>query len=486
MSYRRPTKRCSRCRRTMIIGQNWPEGFVCASCTRHGVLRRGRCPGCGTDRALPGFNADGQPICVSCAGIPTSFRCSTCGIEDEAFYAHTCLRCSLKRRLAGLLDDGAGSVAPRLAPFFDALASMPEPRRGLKWLNSPVVRAQLCALATGAVVLSHEGIDTFEPGNGREYLRELLMTHGCLPVRDTYLMAFERWERRRLATIDNPADRQTIRIYLRWRHHRELEARAAGAPLRASMTNAARCRTNSAVRLLVWLREQDVALGECAQGDLDVWFATTTNAVGAVDFLRWAMRHQRCPRLVVPPSQRRASAAASESHRVELLARLVADDQIVLSDRVAGCLTLLLAQPITRVCALRIADIDKHDGEVRLRLGDDPIALPDAVGRLVATLARHRPHLVSSANVGSPWLFPGNFPGHHLSGAYMSGRLTAIGITEHDRQASLRQLVREVPGPVVAKALGFSPQTTARHASELGTDWAAYAGVRARQTSRST
>jgi integrase len=486
MNYRRPAKCCCRCRRTMNHGQNWPEGFVCASCVRHGVLRHGRCPGCGANRALPGFDADRQPICVDCAGIPTSFRCSTCGIEDEAFYAHTCLRCSLKRRLAGLLDDGSGQVAPSLVPLFEALGSMPEPRRGLKWLNSAAVRERLAAIATGAVALTHAGLDTFDANNGREYLRELLMAHGCLAAQDKYLMAFERWETRRLATIDDPADRQTIRVYLRWRHHRELTARAASGPLTALHIMTARNHTNSGLRLLSWLRERNVTLAECTQADLDAWFATVTNAVRATDFLRWAMRHQRCPRLVFPVSQRRSTAAAPESHRLELLARLLVDVQIVLGDRVAGCLILLLAQPITRVCALRIDDIDEHKGEVRLRLGDDPVVLPDAVGKLVTTLAGHRPHMLSAANVESPWLFPGHFPGHHISPTYMSHRMTAIGVTRLDRQAALRQLVREIPGAMVAKALGFSPTTTARHASDLGIDWSAYAGIKARQTSSSS
>ncbi|HEX4218434.1 MAG TPA: hypothetical protein VHZ02_08700 [Acidimicrobiales bacterium] len=468
------------------MGQNWPEGFVCAMCTRHGVLRQGRCPGCAADRALPGFDADGRPICVDCAGIPTSFRCSTCGIEDEAFYAHTCMRCSLQKRLAGFLDDGSGRVAPPLAPLFDAMVSMPEPRRGLKWLNGAAVREQLAALATGTVPLTHAGMDSFKPGNGREYLRELLMAHGCLPVGDRYLMAFERWEQRRLATIGDPVDRQTIRVYLRWRHHRELAARAATRPLTASITFTARSRTNSGRQLLSWLRGRNVTLADCTQCDLDAWFASVTNAVGAIDFLRWAMNHQRCPKLSVPRSPPRSSAAAPESHRLERLARLLADDKIALSDRVAGCLVLLLAQPLSRVCALRLDHIDEHAGEVCLRLGDEPIVLPEGVGRLLSELAGHRPHMLSAANADSPWLFPGHFPGHHIGAPNMSRRMTAIGVTKLDRQAALRQLVREVPGPIVAKAMGFSPGTTARHAAELGTDWAAYAAVRSGQTPSST
>ena len=281
MSRQRPAKCCGRCGRTCIIGWNWPEGFVCTNCVRHGVHTRGRCPGCRTERSLPGLDGTGRPVCVDCAGIPTSFRCSICGVEDEPFYSHTCLRCSLNRRLVGILDDGSGVVAPAMLPFFDAVVSMGRPRQGLTWLNSAAVRQRLTDLATGAVPLTHEGIDTFGGGPGREYLRELLMAHGALPVADKYLLAFERFEQHRLETIADPADRQIITVYLRWRHHRDLVARSEAGVLTARTQNAAQQQTNAAVRFLGWLRTRHVTLAACTQEDVDIWFATTPNAVSA-------------------------------------------------------------------------------------------------------------------------------------------------------------------------------------------------------------
>jgi hypothetical protein len=121
---------------------------VCTNCVRHGVRTRGRCPRCADERSLPGLDDTGQSICVDCAGIPTSFRCATCGVEDEPFYSHTCLRCSLKRRLSGILDAGSGTVAAAMLPFFDAMVSMERPRQGLTWLNSAAVRQRLTDLAT--------------------------------------------------------------------------------------------------------------------------------------------------------------------------------------------------------------------------------------------------------------------------------------------------------------------------------------------------
>jgi hypothetical protein len=485
VTYRRPAKICGRCQRRAPTGRNWPEGFVCARCLRHGVLRHGWCPGCGTERALPGLDKTGEPICGDCAGIPTSFRCTTCGVEDESFYARTCLRCSLRRRLSGILDDGSGAVAPTLVAFLEAMCSMPEPRRGLKWLGSAQVRHRLCALATGAVPLTHAGVDTLEPGTGREYLRELLMVHGVLPVVDKHLMAFERWEVRRLETIDDPVERQTIRVYLRWRHRRELEARSAAGSL--TTTSDARRRTNAGVKFLQWLRQRGVTLDRCSQADLDAWFASTSNPYVAVDFLCWAMRQRRCPQLVVPQVRRRAAVAAgAESHRVEQLARVLADGRLSLGDRVAAGLVLLFAQQITRVCALRVTDVDAREGEVQIHFGGHSLAVPEPLGALVLEHIAHRRRMTSAANPSSLWMFPGNCPGQHVGSGGMSRRMAKLGVTEKDRQAALQRLIREVPAPLVASALGFHPSTVTRWSAVLGADWSAYAGLKARQTTRST
>ena len=485
MNRRRPAKSCVRCRRTCIIGWNWPEGFVCTNCVRHGVRTHGRCPGCEDERSLPGLSDTGKPVCVDCAGIPTSFRCATCGIEDEPFYSHTCLRCSLKRRLSGVLDDGSGTVTPAMLPLFNAMVSMGRPRQGLTWLNSAPVRQRLTALASGTVPLTHDGIDTFDGGPGREYLRELLMAHGVLPVADKYLLAFERFAKHRLETIDDSGDRQTITVYLRWRHRRDLVARSEAGVLTARTQNSAQQHTNAAVRFLEWLRTRQVDLAACTQADIDIWFATTPNAASVGDFLRWAVQHRRCMPLDIPPGRRGSQRVSSASHRNEMLGRLLTDDEISLRDRVVGCLVVLLAQPVTRISRLHTTDVVERDGVVAIRLGKDAIELPQAVGVLLTAHVQSRLRMATAANSNSAWLFPGNSPNQHVVARQLSRRMAKLGISISDRQAALHQLIRDVPAPVVALAMGFSPVTTSRAAAGLGTEWAAYAALRSRQTSRS-
>jgi hypothetical protein len=160
-------------------GWHWPDGYVCVSCVRRGVRHRGRCCGCGKHRPLPGVSAGGEAVCVDCAGIPTSFICAACGDEGELWFAHTCLRCSLRRRVGQVMADATGEVPVVLRPVHEAIVSMVDPWAGLIWLQSTAVRQRLCAVATGAVPMSHEGLDRLPSGAGREYLRELLRPTGC-------------------------------------------------------------------------------------------------------------------------------------------------------------------------------------------------------------------------------------------------------------------------------------------------------------------
>lgn len=429
---------------------------------------------------LPGVDHDGRPVCVDCAGIGTCFICSSCGAEGELWFARTCLRCSLRRRVGEVLADQTGQVPAALHPLLEAVAMMTDPWAGLIWLQPPAVRARLQALATGAVPTSHEGLDRLPPGRGREYLRELLMVHRIIPARDKYLLAFERWAADRIDSVEDDGDRQLIRLYLRWRHHRELAARATAGPLPGAAVATARARTNAGLRLLAWLRAHEGRLGTCTQAEVDAWYATGSNPAGASDFLTWAIRHRHCPPLTLPGRRRRSPTAGSEQERIALLSTLVDDQSIALTDRVAGCLVLLLAQPITRVAALTIDQIESRGAETWIRLGQQPIPLPEPVGRLVLALIGQRPNMTTAGHPNSSWLFPGQAPGQHLHPKQLGVRLVQLGVDGHGRQAALHQLVSDIPAPLLAETLSYHPQTVARRAAELATDWAGYAALKAR------
>ena len=67
---------------------------------------------------------------------------------------------------------------------------------------------------------------------------------------------------------------------------------------------------------------------------------------------------------------------------------------------------------------------------------------------------------------GNPWLFPGRRAGRHVNADVVARRLRQIGINPLGaRNRSLRELVRQVPAPIVAAQLGYSPVVALKHAA---------------------
>ena len=77
------------------------------------------------------------------------------------WFARTCLRCSLRRRVGDVMADATGEVPAVLASVRDAIATMADPWAGLIWLQSSAVRHRLTALATGAAPISHDGSTSY-------------------------------------------------------------------------------------------------------------------------------------------------------------------------------------------------------------------------------------------------------------------------------------------------------------------------------------
>ena len=62
----------------------------------------------------------------------------------------------------------------------------------------------------------------------------------------------------------------------------------------------------------------------------------------------------------------------------------------------------------------------------------------------------------------------------------MAERLAHLGVTGLGRLAALKQLVSDVPAPVLGELIGDSPRIVARHAVDQAIDWNNYAGLKAR------
>jgi hypothetical protein len=140
--------------------------------------------------------------------------------------------------------------------------------------------------------------------------------------------------------------------------------------------------------------------------------------------------------------------------------------------RVAACVLLLYAQPVTRIMTLTTDDITvDENGAMTLRLGDPPAPVPEPFASLIRQLLAQRP-----TGATSRWLFPGRRPGQPLSYVSLSQGMRDIGMPlRHARVAALRQLALQAPAPVIADALGFHHTTTHRQTIHAGGIWNRYA-----------
>ena len=73
--------------------------------------------------------------------------------------------------------------------------------------------------------------------------------------------------------------------------------------------------------------------------------------------------------------------------RWEIVDRLLHDDHLALTDRVAGCLVLLYAQQLTRIIALTVDQVITTDDGVYLKLGASQTIIPEPLGALLVDLA---------------------------------------------------------------------------------------------------
>ena len=457
----------------------WPGGALCASCASRRIRRHGTCRGCQQVRSLPGGPLGEPATCARCAGITEPLSCRLCGADDDFRSLGRCRRCSLRIRLDQLFDDGSGSVMPELVSFVDALGAMDSPRVGLNWLHKAATAERVRAIATGVVPLSHDGLDGLMMSNGREHLRALLVAHGVLPERDRYLAAFERWAEDRVRSVEGPKDRQLIAAYLRWHQGPRLSRLAESGDLTESRYAGARAQTNIAVGLLAWLRQRDSDLATCTQGDIDTWFATgPTTRLQSRSFLSWAVRTHRRAALELPPDRPAAPWGIPEQARLDLLASFLADDDIDLVERVAGCLVLLYALPLTRINRLRASDFESVEGGQALRIGDDLVPVPSALATLVRALIEQPSHASTAGHPDCDWLFPGRRAGQPIEPDQLAERLNRHGVTRAARTAALDALLATVPAPVLAKLIDRRPWRVAQRTKLLGTDWRNYVALR--------
>ena len=364
-------------------------------------------------------------------------------------------------------------------PLLKALTAMDKPRAGLIWLRNPKVVQLLGDLATGRIPLTHQGLHAVASWRTAAYLRDLLMTCGVLPTIDKQLVHYETWLHRRLAELAGSPHLGLLRQFAVWYQLPRLRAKAAVRPLTPNVRQYASDQLAQATAFLGWLQARGHTLAEATQADLDAWHATHSDHQRRTlrAFLRWAMATGYLPRLELPRLFITRAAPITQHRRLELLGQLLTDEDRPLRSRVAACLMLLFAQPATRIARLTIDDLTRtDDGQVFIRFGEPATPVPEPFATLLLQATTQRDNLQTATNPGARWLFPGRRAGQPLHASHLSQLVRDLGVPAlAGRTAALRQLVLQVPAPVVAQALGYNHATTTRVATEAGTPWSHYA-----------
>jgi hypothetical protein len=428
---------------------------------------------------LPGPDAT---VCADCAGQPITHACTDCGVEDKLYERGRCNSCALRRRTGQLLRAGGEQIPAALVPVYEAITATTSPRSALNWLRKGAGAKLLAELAAGDLPCTHQALDAHPHRQAAEYLRHILVANRVLPARDEALASVERFVTDTLADIARDHDRRLVHAYATWRVLRRLRRSAERRAQPRSYTRHARANITAAVTFLNWLADRGLPLAEAGQNEIDIWLAGGPGRYQVRDFLLWAASAGHARKLTVPTRDRAAGRATSDKQRWALIARLLHDDDLELTDRVAGALLLLYGQPLSRIAAMTTDQVIIHDDQVLVRFGHADVEIPEPLAGLLLALTRHRHRYLG---VGSPatsnWLFPGMQPGHPLTAARLGERLRALGIrAQPGRRSAMTHLAAQLPAAVLADLLNLAPTTAVKWVHDAGGDWTRYAAELAR------
>lgn len=313
------------------------------------------------------------------------------------------------------------------------------------------------------------------------HLRDLLIEHGILTPVNRDLVAFEDWLSNHLPGYP-PAAEKLLRRFATWHHLRRMRDLAEQGKLTRRTVYTAEQQINVAGQFLHYLDDRHIPYIQLRQAHIDSWLAAgPTTRYTARTFVSWAGSTRRLPVVRFPNRSDRTRPILDQPERLRLLDLCFRPETAPLSVRIAGILVLLYAQSVTRISRLPLENVVEDGTTMTIIFGTAAAPLPPPVADLIREHLAHRPNMATAANTVSPWLFPGVRPGQPITANWLTIQLHNLGIRPRAaRNSALRQLVMDMPPPVAAEALGYSPNTTERHAKDSGTIWSFYVGNRHR------
>ena len=354
------------------------------------------------------------------------------------------------------------------------------------WLNKTAIASILREFGTGQRALSHAALDELPSSKPVEHLRAILVATTTLPPRDEHLARLERWIERTLTERGDPGQQHLLHRYAVWHLLRRLRQRNNDTPATHAQVVTVKRHVKAAIALLDGLASCGRALAGARQADLDNWLTSdqACHRREAGHFVRWASR-QNLTTLEFPATKWHGPTSTIDTEARWAQARwLLHDHAINPVNRVAGLLVLLYAQTPAAISRLTLDHTGTTGHQVHLRLGREPVTLPEPLaGLLLDLVARRRGHAALGDQGTSPWLFPGGRPGQPISAYQLAERLRQLGLRPaQSRSTALFALATELPAAMLARLLGIHIKVAVAWQHASAGDWTTYAADYIRRT----
>jgi integrase len=327
--------------------------------------------------------------------------------------------------------------------------------------------------------LDHDYLDSAGPDGLTRGIRSMFIDAGLLEPRDHHLARFEKWIVEVSAEIPNAKLRVSFVQFARWRHVREL--RKKQSPLPASLTVSRRRELRLILDLMSWINDQDQAFGSLTQSDVDRWRSFGAKEKYRVnEFLAWAPRNRLVRRIEIHRPKRTDLNVIgfSDAKRTEILENLL-DEQCPWPAliRFSALLVLLFGARPLQITRLKVSDIFFRGPDAYVRLGPEPVLLPEVLTQLASAILNDRTAIRQfTSEEETHWLLPGTVTGYPMSSTALAVRLRKLGIpTSTARTTAMSMLTQSLPPTIVARLTGTTQGTAIRWMEAVAASNARYA-----------
>lgn len=479
--YSAPPVTCTRCgdvRPTAARNDGKP---LCKKCHQSLRTKPRTCSRCGQYRITPYLRDDG-PICPSCANQYDQGTCAGCGNDQRPLQGNYCTSCVAPRLLRLLISDEDNTPHPQLLALERYLLRDENNADAvISWIRRSPMSSLVHDMATHRTPISLRAVAQHPATGATGYLAALLMESGVVPTENFDRIRLEVWQEEYFATLPNPANRSLLKQYAAC----IVNPRFADTAHFSTTDDSLRHRGSKAHLIAVCeflgtLDDLNLDLGTIPQRIFDDYVARHGRASKELTpFIRWAktrgMTHLHSQYLQSDLADPRATGA-SDDERWAWVKDLLAAEDIGLSARVGGLLSIIYGTALTRVVSLRREAVTFNGDSTYLSLGTDPIKLPPVVGALLRQLLDVAPTGFHDDNT---WIFKGQRPGRHLTTAALRLPLSKRGINiRAAKNVALLTLARDLPPSVLADLLGISIYAAERWSAHSGHDWTDYPRIR--------